>query len=185
MTLGNAVGLVLTTGVVTAVINQSLGGWLAGRRQRSEQAHQSAMQNDQRQHERQLRIEQAHAQARETFLEDVAGSVDWIDHEWGEVHGLDVDWVGENDPVPAFASVTEAIEALRRVELRHPTRQVRELAHALRQSISGEYGSISTIWNPREGAAEQRVGVSPNDETFRKWSKLGEELIDAVHEPPE
>lgn len=87
LTLPGVVGLVLTTGVVTAIINQTLGGWLAGRRQRSKQVHQRALQSEQRAHERRLRIEQAHAEARDAFLEDVAGAADWINHEWAALTG--------------------------------------------------------------------------------------------------
>lgn len=184
LTLPGVAGLVLTTGVVTAIINQTLGGWLAGRRQRSEQAHQRALQAEQRAHERQLRLEQAHAQARDVFLEEVAGGSEWIGHEWGRVHGLDVDWVPDHDPAPAFSSVTETIQALRRVELRHPTRRVRELAATLRQAISGRYGSIEPVWNQSVRDYEHKTGTPPSDETFRKWLELSEKLVDAIHEPP-
>jgi hypothetical protein len=184
LTLPGLATLILTTGVVTAVINQVLAGWLAGRRQRSEQAHQRALQEDQREHERRLRVEEAHAKARQDFLEDVAGALDWLSYEWGNVHGLDADWVPDHDPTPRFKSITEVIQALRCVELRHPTRTVRELARTLRENVSAHYGSIQPVWNHQLQEHEQRTGVPPGFDTFADWVRTGESLIDAIHEPP-
>jgi len=163
-TLTDFITLVLTTGVVTAVINQLLGGWLAGKQQRTEQEHQRAMQEEERKHERLGRMEAAHAKGREEFLEDVANAVDWIRYEWGKHHGLEGDWVPSNDPSPTFNSVTAVIAALRRVEFRHPTRRVRELAKQLTQSVSSHYGSIHPVWNQQFEEHEEVVGSTPSFE---------------------
>lgn len=80
--------------------------------------------------------------------------------------------------------MTEAIAALRRVELRHPTREVRELAGTLRQGVSGQYGSIELVWNHAVREHEHQTGTPPSDDTFRKGSKSSEDLVDAIHEPP-
>lgn len=185
LTLSDVITLVLTTGLITAVINQALGGWLAGRRQRSEQSHQRSMQEDERKHERRSRMEAAHAQAREEFLNEAANAVDWLGYEWGRHHGLEGDWVPDYDPSPAFTSVTEVIEALRRIELRHPTRRVRDLSKELRQSISGHYGSILPVWNQQVQEYEQVTGATPDFDTFAEWVKKGDALVDALHEPPD
>lgn len=184
LTATGVVALILSTGVVTAIINQGLGGLLTNRRLRSQQDHQLKSQAEEREHQRRLRLEAAHAAARTEFLEDVSGATEWIRHEWGQIHGLDADWVSDHEPEPTHTSVTDVIRALRRVELRHPTRRVRELASELRNGLTSHYGRIETAWVNAAEAYEQRTGNPPSQETFQEWNQLSENLIDALHEPP-
>lgn len=177
--------LILTTSALTALINQVLGGWFGERKLKREQDHQKGLQLDQREHDRKLRLADAHDKARESLLEDAAGALDWISYEWGKEHGLDSDWVPEHDPLPAFSSVTDVIAASRKIELRHPTKKVRKLARKMREGVSANYGSIEAVWNRRLEVHEHMTGVAPGPETFKQWVDLGEALIEAMHEPPE
>lgn len=183
LTVLDVIAVALSSGVVSAAGTQLLGDWQANRRQRREQAFQRSLQENERRHQERLRVEAAHAEARSTFLEDTARAVEWLNHEWGIHHGLDADWVPDHDPTPDFSSVGEVIKALRRLELQHPTRNVRNLATKLRGNISGHYGSIRTIWNQDVEEVEQITGDVPDPERFAQWVREGEALLEAMHEP--
>jgi hypothetical protein len=142
------------------------------------------LNEDERTHQRRLQVEAAHWKARDLYVGETAGALEWLNYEWGSNYGLDADWVPDNDPTPSLTSVSEVIKALRRVELQHPTAVVRDLARDLREGISGHYGSIRTIWHRDAEDYEQVAGVTPASDTFDKWAKKGEALLVAMHEPP-
>lgn len=187
--------VILGSGVVSAILTK-VGDGVLGRWQRnSEQKHARTMQAEQLQHQRDQDREAreqeilrlgiaAHDKARDELIDDAGNVAVWINYQWGVEHGLDSDFSNQHDPKPKLSDVTSVIEALWKLSTRHPTRPVRKVAEALRQGISGHYGSIVPEYDHKTQDWYYTTASQPSDESFRKWSGFADELIERMNTPP-
>lgn len=176
---GQIILLAVTSGIAAGLMNQLLSWWREGRQrkftaeeQEKERAHLQRVHQDEREHQRLLRREEAHARARDEYIERVQNLHDWIQYEWGKRFGLDVDYASSHAVPPKFTKPEEAIKAAREVAIGHPTREVRAAAVSIEHSIDGCFNQI----------VGNRLN-EPSDEDFREWSSSVDELIDLLHVP--
>lgn len=179
LTSNDVLTLAFTSGVVAGVTNQGLA-WAREAVQRRhsaseqdrERKHQEQLQADERQHQRLLRREAAHSNAKPVYLPCAEQIHDWVQYEWGERWGGDVDYVGIHMVRPILTRPEEVIAAARKIATGHPTADVRSQASTLEGQIDGEFNMIN-------GAT---VG-EPTENDFRRWSQLVDQLITALHDP--
>lgn len=149
--------------------------------QKADQEHQRRMDREARDHASLTMLVQAHYEARDLLLDDAAGALEWLVHEWG---AHDTAWVPEHDPTPRMTTVTEVLQALDRVETKHPTRSVRRIARELKGGISGHYGMIEEVWDDRLQVRIRRAGAAPPADLFQRWTQQARNLVEAMHAPP-
>ncbi|MCW2735458.1 hypothetical protein [Nocardioides sp.] len=184
-------GLAVTSGAVAGVANQVARfghDWLARRGQAKQQTaqlehqrtlqteqlnHQKALQQEQRSHEARLRLEGFFFDARKEFLPLAMEANDWIDWEFADRFGGEVDYYILDRQRPKLGSAGEAVAALLRVAGEHPSANVRQRARRIGDGIDGAFN----MPDPNTGRAE------PSDEQMREWMGAADDLILSMHDP--
>ena len=176
-------GIVVSSGVVVALINQA-GAWMVGhlhtrsqeRMQKNDQAFNERLHRDERENQSLQLLITAHFDQRERSLKDAVDVWGWLRHEYSTLYGADTDYYGVHDPPTNISTVAEVLSALDRVSYFHPTRSVRSLANKLESSIADQFNTV----NDRMDG----VGDDPSREQLSKWMRSANELIELIHTPP-
>jgi hypothetical protein len=135
------------------------------------------MQADERAHQALLRREQAHTDARSTYLPMAEEIPLWIEYWWTSDFGHDYDVYPQQMVKPSkVTGPLEAITMLRRISSGHPTDSVRLAARRLSDRIQ-------TVYNEPRPLGDGTYANEPDDDDYRKWNELANELIDKLHDP--
>lgn len=178
----------LGLGAVTAVVSGTMNGifklWGDSKQRKAEADNRVG----ERLHQRNLRAEEAHADARLELLSHAAQILDWIEYEWAAEYGVEADYTGEHLPKPELKSVMAALSGLRKIEIFHPTKAVRIAAKNLRQRLDGHYN----VYDPNiehahaiGTARSSEMHAAPSRNQFEAWTALAEELVESIHLPRE
>ena len=159
-----------SSGVLAGLVNQGAGfvrDLLAGK------AHAVELERD-REHQRALRREEAHAAARETYLGYVAQAIDHVQAAFFREFGSTVGMQMLSFPVPEVQDITEILAGLRKIAREHPSADVRELANDV-------FGDLINYYNdPIEahGGPSERVL-----DAYDRWLTKLSDLLDRIHLP--
>jgi hypothetical protein len=145
-------------------------------RQDRELSFQREKQADDRLHEDLLRRDQAHSDARPTFLPLAESAQTWIDYHWGQDFGADVEFYNVEVVAPSLNTPAEVIAELRRIASGHPTAEIRQKARSLSDSISNVYNS------PRQ-LSDGSYKTEPEVDDYREWFTAVNSLIESMHDP--
>lgn len=155
----------LAAGLVSGLVTLISGRW--------ERSHRTKERKAIEEHEARLRRELAHDQARAQFLPIAEQFVGWAykyasDSHWEWV--ADFTYIGTNQPAPS--SSEDVLDCLRKIMYGHPSKAVRDHAHALYNDINNQWTEI--------------VGDTIPDPTFDQtidWWKRAKALIELIHTP--
>lgn len=159
------------SGVVSAALTQVVGLW---RDSRSEKA-KAAAQEQERHHQQRLQQQEAHAAARDKYLELAANALDFFETDAAVEYGPDVDFYLTVYPHPAVSDLNEVLGGLRRIARLHPSPEVRDFAARLFNEITNVYNELP---DPHTGEHPP-----PSLEEFNKWIDALGELIQLIHLP--
>jgi len=178
LTWANWLALAAGSGLTAGIANQ-LFSWLRENRGRSftrdqyrrDIEHQKLMLLDQRRHEALLRAEQAHYEARPTFLPYARHIHAWLYAEWADLYNRDFAYPARTRSPDSLQGPAEVLAELGEIAVAHPTRHVRDLVRELDARIDARYNLLV------EGQARQ-----PTREELESWLGSASRLIEAIHE---
>lgn len=135
--------------------------------------HQKALQQEQRLHEARLRMEGFFFDARKELLPLAMDVNDWIDWQYADEFGADVDYHPLVRQRPKLEGAGVVVASLMRIAGEHTSASVRLRARRLGDSLDSAYN----MPDRNTGRAE------PSEEQVSEWISASDALIQSMHHP--